>query len=247
MRVEYQAILDDFEAEITAIAELADATRIGSQFSSRARISLANSLTLVLASTFEEYVRQLVKAAWSERLKVVDDASKLPPKLRSKLWRSTLERAARKPFGDVDSQSWLARDRLQNLMKFCLDGDLSVPIDDEISHNERNMRPDQISDLFSKIGIRNIFVTGCALEEAIEYFDCQNADQASENLRAALEDFFIRRNNVAHAIVFGSSDGADTIHQDIDICKLTAKALANGAELFVEPKHALESERCKSS
>lgn len=234
MRVEYQAILDDFESEIIAIGELADATKIGSSFSSRARISLANSLTLVLASTFEEYVRQLVKAAWRQRLSAVESIDQLPKKLQAKLWRNSLERAARRPFDDVERQPRVARERIQNLMEFCMNGDLTVSMDEEIAHNDRNMRPDQINDLFNRIGIKNIFGVGCALAEVIEFFDCDNAGQAAHLLRGELEDFFLRRNLVAHAIVFGSSGGADTIHRDVEVCFLTAKALAHGADQFEE-------------
>lgn len=234
MRDEYQFILDDFESEVSAITELANATRIGSSFSSRARIALANSLTLVLASVFEECVRQLVRAAWAERIKATQDASKFPPKLKAKLWRSALERVARQPFLDVDGNTRTARDRIQNLVKFCLDGEITVPIEYDLSHNENNMRPSQINDLFSRIGLKNIFESGCNFPELIEYFGCQTVGQTVEKLRAEIDDFFARRNSIAHAIVFGSSDGADTIDQDIEVFRLTAKALANGADQFVE-------------
>lgn len=234
MRAEYQFILDDFEREVSAIIELANATRIGSPFSSRARITLANSLTLVLASVFEECVRQLVRVAWAERIKASQDASKFPAKLRAKLWRSSFERLARQPFSDADVNARIARDRIQNLTKFCLDGDINVPLEHDISHNENNMRPGQINDLFNRIGVKNIFESGCNFPELIEYFGCQTAGQAVEKLRAEIEDFFARRNNIAHAIVFGSSDGADTIDQDIEVFRLTARVLANGADQFVE-------------
>lgn len=235
MRVEYSLILDDFEREISAISELADATRIGSDFSARARVSLANSLTLVLASVFEEYVRQLVRAVWLERVKNANDLSSFPPKLRSRLWRSTLERAARQPFSNVDESPRVARDRLQNLLKFCLEGDISAEIASEISHNDNNMRPDQINTLFNQIGVKNVLAEGCEFEEVLEFYASEKAGQAVQNLKSDIEDFFTRRNTIAHAIAFGSSGGADSIHRDIEVFRLCAKALAVGADRFVEP------------
>ena len=235
MRVQYQAILDDFETEISALSELADATQIGSTLSPGARISLGNSLTLVLASVFEEYVRQLVRAAWAERLIATQDPRKFPSKLRSKLWRSALERTARFPFAEIESQSRTTRDKIHNVLKFCLDGDFNVPIEHEISHNDNNMRPDQINLLFSQIGISNVLQNGCDFQDIMNFFACQNAGQAAQHLRNEIDGFFVRRNTVAHAIAFGSSGGANAIHRDIEVFRLASRALANGVDLFIEP------------
>jgi hypothetical protein len=232
MKVEYQAILDEFHEELQAIAELADATRIGSSFSTRARTSLSNSLIMVLASTFEEYVRQLVKAAWNQRLDSVTNINELPTKLRAKIWKSALERAARHGFEHIETAGQTPRERIGNLLKFCIDGDLSVSVETEIAHNDNNMRPDQINDLFNRIGITNIVSAGCNEPTIIEFFNCQNPGQASEKLRVELNNFFVRRNNIVHAIVFGNSSGADTVDQDIEMLRFAALALANGADRF---------------
>jgi hypothetical protein len=97
------------------------------------------------------------------------------------------------------------------------------------------MRPDQINQLFKQIGINDVLASGCNFQELLDFYGCQNAGQGAAQLRNELEDFFARRNTVAHAITFGSSGSADAIHRDLDVFRLASKALANGVEQFAEP------------
>ena len=232
MRVEYQLILEDFERELDVVGELASATGNKSSFTSEARISLANALTLLLASIFEEYVRQLVRAVWAERRKVVADVTAFPDKLRPKLWRAALERAARKPFADIDDDPNAAREKVENLLRFCLDGDLSADVDKEISHNDTNMRPGEITRLFSQIGLKDILTTCCSRDHILSHFDCDKPGQAVEVARASLEEFFIKRNTIAHEITFGSSGGPTSILNDVKTFRIIALGLAQAADEF---------------
>ena len=238
MRIEYQLILEDFERELGIAGELAAATGPKSPFSPEARISLANGLTLLLASIFEEYVRQLVRAVWSERRKVAANLDGFPNKLRSKLWRAGLERAARRSFTDVDADPKVAREKIEHLLKFCLDGDLSADVEKEISHNDNNMRPGEITRLFNQIGIQDIIGICCSKQIVLSFFDRDNAGQTADVARASLEDFFVRRNIIAHEISFGSSGGPTAISKDIETFRVIATGLAQAADGFEAPASA---------
>lgn len=227
MRVEYQLILDDFDCELGAASELVLATDSPSSFGAEARVSLANCVTLLLASIFEEYVRQLVRAGWQQKCLLAEDLAAFPEKLRSKLWRSGMERVARLT---LEKDLSGARSRVEGLIRFCIDEDLNADVEKDISHNDVNMRPGEIGRLFNQIGVLDIIGKASGKQAILDHFGEENAGVAAVSCRAALEDFFERRNTIAHALTFGSSGGATSLNNDISFMKAMALGLAEALD-----------------
>jgi hypothetical protein len=227
MKPELQAILDDYEEELDALSELTQSSNAGNPLSARARVAVANSTTLLLGSIFEEMIRQLAKAFFVDKRHRVANVEQLHPKTRSKLWRSGLERLARASFREIEINRGAFRDRAQALLDFCLNDDVLASVEDDLTHNDVNMRPDEIVRIFSLVGIPDVIGKACITRALIDHTGCENGGQANEVFRAALNEFYERRNLIAHALAFGSSGGPSQIQADIDPFKIFGRALAS--------------------
>src|SRR3546814_106825 len=119
----------------------------------KARIVAANSATLLLAATFEEFVREMARAFARAVVTASDSFERLPPKLAATAWRRTMETLARLRI-DTRSKVFSAESvfsdaltRFNVVYGFCK-GDLSQDIYNELIYNENNMRPGEINSLF---------------------------------------------------------------------------------------------------
>ena len=230
MRIQYKVILEDFENELDAVAELVIATGSSSQFSAAARVAAANGLTLLLASIFEEYVRQLVRAVFQEKKAAAQGMEDFPGKLRARMWRTGLERVARQHFTEVDSDHRAARDRVESLLAFCLNGNLSANVEDDLAHNDTNMRPEEIKRLFSQIGMTDAVGKACAEDIVQTTLGAESSHETAEITKTRLKEFFDRRNDVAHALRFGSSSGPTNILSDIELFRSFATGMAQAMD-----------------
>lgn len=149
MATVFSVILEDYEEELDAIRILVDASADPAHGKPRARIAGANAAVLLLAATFEEFVRQLARAYAKNVVDTCGSFERLPPKLTGVAWRRTLEAMARTR---LDSQSTnISREgmftdlliRFTKVYEFCK-GDISQDIFDELIHNENNMRPQSL-------------------------------------------------------------------------------------------------------
>ena len=112
---------------------------------------------------------------------------------------------------------------------------MSANVDKDISHNESNMRPGEITRLFNQIGLKDILSECCSRDLVLNHFNCDKPGQAVEAARASLEEFFLKRNIIAHEISFGSSDGPTSIHNDVETFRTIAHGLAQAVDEFQEP------------
>jgi hypothetical protein len=122
MLTEYDAIFGEFSSELDALAEMARAPAdIGvSGLTARARVAAGNGATLLLAATFEEYVRQQVRAAFREKTKQAKGMNDFPRKIAATVWRRSLEGLARTPFAEIESDGRKTGERLTATLAFCL-------------------------------------------------------------------------------------------------------------------------------
>ena len=116
-------------------------------------IAVANSATLLLAATFEEFVREMARAYAKAVVTAAHSFEELPKEMANKAWRRTMEALARIRINttanalSAETEILDARTQFTAVYKFCT-GDLSQNIYDELIHNENNMRPNEINSLF---------------------------------------------------------------------------------------------------
>jgi hypothetical protein len=190
----------------------------------------------LLAATFEEFVRELARGFARHVVESCGSYEKLPPKLASVAWRRTLESLARvqlNPKKEVFSRESIFADALTKftvVYEFCR-GDIKQDIYDDLIHNENNMRLGEINSLFKISGVTDICRKACDDPSLTEILGETEAGKAHGRLLDRLDEFFERRNQVAHRISAMQSSGPDQIYRDIELLRSLAQALLATVEI----------------
>lgn len=199
----FQVITEEFIDDLNAIRSLV-VTFSDPQKTGKARIAAANSATLLVAATFEEFVREMARQY--ARAIVTNTASfeKLPPKLASTAWKRTMDGLSKMRFGGNDSGVGrenvfgAAQARFTVIHEFCK-GDLTQDIYRDLIHNENNMRPGEINGLFKVSGLGDVCNKLSDKQPMLDLFGEAEPGKAHGRLLSQMEDFFERRNAIAHA------------------------------------------------
>lgn len=238
MLTEFELIFEEFSAELDALSEMtaAPGKQVSELLTSRARIAAGNAATLLLAAVFEEYVRQQLKAAFKEKGKRAKGISDFPNNIASKIWRRALETLARTQFEEVEANARIFEERFAAVVSFSIKKDVTSDVSDAIAHNENNMRPNQLAELFNQIGISNILHKTCDEQDLMDHLNCDESEKARSALVTQIEEFFRRRNHVAHAIKLGSSSGPLEISQDIELFRVFGQSLFRALNRELPPE-----------
>lgn len=224
------AIYDDFLADLAAIAELISVAQ-SQRNSPRSRIASVNSSTLLLAARFEEFVRELGRQFARETVYRCVEPIQVPRKLTATAWKRTFEGLARAkidtggtpaPLKLISSQ---ARARFEAMCRF-LEGDRNQDIYASLIHNENNMRPKQLNEIFSVCEVNDICSKISDKSALGEYFEESEAAKVHGLLLTRLNDFMEKRNDIAHSLNPGSSAGPDELIDDISFFRALALSLA---------------------
>jgi hypothetical protein len=234
MATEFELILEDFEAELSAIEAMIAtlSTTGGSASPARARIAGANAATLLLAATFEEFVRQEVKATFVARAAAASGMNDFPAKIARVVWRRSLERLSKEPLEDLERDPSGLDDKLKAAVGFCIQKDLKADVSDAVAYNENNMRPAELNRLFNQLGLKDACSKAAEYAPLAKFLGCDSLGKANLVLRSRLEDFFVRRNTIAHAIQLNSSSGAPALAADIEFFRELGRALAIASAQF---------------
>lgn len=227
MESAFALIFEEFSAELDALTLMVVTPKESDGHSqpARARIAAGNAATLLLAAVFEEYVRQLVKAAFREKSNCAKGIQDFPKDIAAKVWRRALEMLAHVEMEDVEANPRDYEARLATIIAFSLKKDISSDVGEALAHNQNNMRPEQLAQLFNQIGVKKIMQKSCEDQDMLDYLGSDNTDQGRDYLAAALNDFFKRRNYIAHAIQLNSSSGPVQLNKDIRLFFTFGQAL----------------------
>lgn len=223
----FELIREEFVSELATIRQLVQAFE-GPGTTPKARIAAANSATLLVAATFEEFVRQMAR----EHARIVVTTTRsfdhLPKRLISTAWKRAMEGLARVRF-DVE-QSGRERLMVDTQARFSVaysfaTGDLTQDIYRELIHNENNMRPTELNSMFSVAGLSDLCTKVSDKQSILSFFGEIEAGKAHGKLRGALENFYERRNGIAHALNPGQSSGREQIITDLDMLIAFSEAI----------------------
>ncbi len=215
----FEIITEDFVGELDAIRQLVMAFNDPGR-TAKARVAAANSATLLVAATFEEFVREMAREHARGVVARTPSFDKLPKKLAATAWKRSMENLSRVRF-DVEqsARESLMVDthvRFMAIHEF-IKGDLTKDIYSDLIHNEHNMRPEQLNSLFSVAGLSNICGLACDKPSVLAFFGETDAGKAHGKFLSALNDFFERRNAIAHALNPGQSSGVEQIINDLNM------------------------------
>lgn len=224
----FELIKEDFKSELDAIRLLVTTFDVSGK-PPRARVAAANSATLLVAATFEEYIRQ--SAREYARLVVTNTSSfaDLPKSLATTAWRRSMERLGKVRF-DVEDQHarntlLLTAETTFSAVHEFVRGDLTKDIYGDLIHNENNMRPNELNAMFKVSGLGDVCSRLSEMQAIKDHFEETEQGKTHGKLLTALEEFMERRNNIAHALNPGSSAGPDQIIKDLDMLEALSTSL----------------------
>ena len=222
-----EEFVDDMEAIRSLVVTFSDPH--DPQKTPKARLAAANSATLLVAATFEEFAREMARGFARAVVSNTPSFEKLPAKLASTAWKRTMEGMARLRFdgdysGGAENEFRSAQARFAVIYEFCK-GDLKQDIYRDLIHNENNMRPGEVNGLFKVSGLGDVCQKLSDKRTILDTFGEVEAGKAHGKLLSGLEDFFERRNTIAHALNSKRSSGPDQIIHDIDMLESMGRAL----------------------
>ena len=229
----FEIITEEFLDDTKAIQALVATSNGGAPHTAaKVRIAAARSATLLSAATFEEFVREMARAYARKVVASTDTFSKLPPKLAATAWKRTMDGLGKIRFtGQVDGSGAesvfvAASARFSAIHAFC-HGDLTQDIYQDLIHNEFNMRPSEINGLFKVCGLGDVCSRVASKSPMLEFFGEVDSGKSHGKLLAAFEDFFERRNGIAHSLNSGRSSGPEQIGTDLDMMDAFAQGLCS--------------------
>jgi hypothetical protein len=232
----FEVIAEEFNEDMEAIRSLV-VTFNDPQKNLKVRIAAANSSTLLIAATFEEFVREMAHEYARVVVNSTGSFAKLPPKLASTAWKRTMDGLAKIRFQEeqagagTENVFGAARVRFSLIHDFC-SGDLTQDIYRDLIHNENNMRPNELNSMFKVSGLSDVCKKLSDRQSILEVFGETDGGKAHGKLINGLEDFFDRRNSIAHALNPGQSSGPAQIDNDINLLKSFGKALCETLDIL---------------
>ena len=234
MSSDFAVITEEFGEDLDAIRVLVSAFDGPPKEAAKPRIAAANSATLLLAATFEEFVREMARAYARAVVAATQSVEKLPPNLAGTAWRRTMEMLARVRV-DTTVEAFAAhavseaQSRFNAVYEFCR-GDLSQDVYKELIHNDNNMRPREINSLFKVSALSDVCSKISDKQAIFELFGETEPEKAHGLLLSGINEFIERRNSVAHSLILNKSSGPDQILKDIDLLSAFGKALCETLE-----------------
>jgi hypothetical protein len=222
----FELITEEFINDLDAIRQwITILSAIG--YPAKLRIASSNAATLLVAATFEEYIREMAREYARAVVASSKSIDQLPAKLAATAWRRTLEKLARMKLEDGLGREGMfgtAQTRFSLIYEFC-NGDLSKDIYRDLIHNENNMRHEEINSMFKLSGLSNVCGKTSDSKVLKDYFGESEAGRTYGKLRGAIDEFIDRRNQTAHELRRGHSGSSDQILRDIDLLEKFSFAL----------------------
>ena len=234
----YSVIVEDFEAELISLRQIVEIGQAKS-VSPKTRISTIHATTLLLAATFEEFVREMAQQFAISVVNNSNSVNEVPDALLETAWKRTLGELARSaPNGRskreaLESAARHARPKIDAICEF-IGGDLSQDIFAHLIHNDHNMRATEINGLFKVGGMSDVCLKSCTHPSLKEFFDQTEERKTHGNFIAALDIFFGRRNGIAHSLNSASSSAPEEVFRDIDMFLVFSKALGATLEADID-------------
>lgn len=213
---------DDLESVRALIAVLYD------QPKPKVRVAAAHSATLLLAAMFEQFVREMARIYAREIVSAARDFKDVPRRLVQTAWRRTIAGLAEldlhaSPFAEVNRKAALLK--FNSVYAFC-GGDKEQDIYEQLIHNENNMRPNQLNMLFSISDLQDLCLQASGKRPMLHHLQESDPGRAHGQVLAYINEFFERRNDIAHALGSKHSTGADQIIKDIDFFLAFSRAVS---------------------
>jgi hypothetical protein len=232
----FDLIADDFRRELNTIKELLRTCHGDTGTPTVAvpvRIASSNASMLLLGASYEEFIRELVREYAAALIHGEPPLQQLPSEFLAAVWdRSTYILRGSK-FGKAGFDPIAVRQVIAELQGLCLEGNRPAARAETVAFNENNMRPTELNTVFKRVGVSDFLQLVGSRNELIAFFGSPDGNVSHGKTIDLLNEFYDKRNDVAHAIgslrVTGVSDLARFIDffnclTDAAVSELNARA-----------------------
>lgn len=228
MTTVFELIKEDFINELDIIVLLVN-THDKPGRPPKVRVAAANSATLLVAATFEEYIRQSAREYARLVVSNANSIAELPKDLCLTAWKRSMKRLGQVRFniGDQrirEAQLLEARTQFLTIHEF-IGGDRSKDVFEDLVQNENNLRPTELNAMFKVSGLTDVCLALCDKQPMQVHFQETDTKKIHGKLVLSLDEFIERRNKIAHALDPKTSTGTDQIIKDINMLKALAESL----------------------
>ena len=182
MSIQLEVIAEDFTRELQTIGGLL--MRASTPREEEAppdfsvRLAALNASMLLLAASFEEFVRQLTKEFCATLVRSATEFADLPEEIATAAWERCLQILRGLRYGKHDFNHVAAVASIEVLHEFCLRREIGADVSDLVGYNLNNMRIRQINEIFRRVGISDICLYVARREPIIQFFGAPSGDIA---------------------------------------------------------------------
>jgi hypothetical protein len=225
MATTFDIIREDFSAELDTIRTLVATSDERDTTSTAVKIASSNASMLLLAASFEEFVRECVREFVVQIVSRAAQFADIPPNVGVAVWERAIYLLRGLRYGSRDFDRTQAVTSLTYLQDFCLDETLATPVSDLVAYNQNNLKCKEINDMFRRCGIADYCGALGRLDIFIDFFGSPSADKAHADFMSYLDNFYDSRNEVAHAIGSRKATGSTDIERHLDFFGCLAQAI----------------------
>lgn len=212
-----ELVSSPFINKATELYPLVDSARNG-------MAKIPGIFVLYIGGRFEDFVKTIFEEFSIKFAKKYTEYEKLPSKFKTAIINDTSQViSSPKKYGYRDGMQKVF---ITNLFNNVINDDFTNINHQCLSITEGNMRPEVLSDLFSKLAIKDIWTTIGQQTSIKTLFETVEAGFASNSAKKYLEDFMTKRNQVAHPS--GGSltwPSYDDVIKDIEFFKVLSTIL----------------------
>ena len=241
MTTDFRVTADEFSQSLGTIGEFVSDLDSSSATPS-VRVAAVNSGILLIAATFEEFIREMATLSVRHTVKASSALSDVPTRVLRTAWQRTFSSIADLTIAqNTDNKGIMkavndAEGRSKTLLAF-LRGDITQEIYTGLVDNASAMRVKQINYLFRISNIGNVCHLTSENPRVIDHFNAENPDQGSADLNKFINEFIDQRNEIAHRLNSATSLAPKDVHKYIDTFCVFAHSLCE----ILEHQHAAQT------
>ncbi len=225
----FRAVADEFCTEVQVIQALVSSFDT-TQVKPKLRAAASNSAMLLLAATFEVFVRDMAGAVARAAVAGAGEVAHIPNGILRTAWKRVFDSIARLDLPqntriqDIHQIVGHAEARSGAVFAF-LRGNTEQEIFADLVQHDVNLRTQEINRLFGISGVSDVCGLVSQEQNVADHFQADRASATGKELVEFIDRFIEQRNSIAHSLTSASSVGANEVSNHIDTFRVFATAL----------------------
>ena len=242
MVTQFRAAVDEFSDEVNVISDLVSSFET-TKVPARLRTAASNSAMLLLAATFEGFVRDMAGQVARAAVAGAGAVAHVPNGILRAAWKRTFDAIGRADVpqntrtGEIHQMVANAEAKADAVFGF-LRGNTGRDIYEGLVQNDGNMRPKEINRLFNISQVSDVCSQVSSEQDVIDHFQVDSATTSATELVDFINEFIEQRNGIAHALTSSVSVAPSEVRDNIATLCVFAESLCEVLERRFAPGNA---------